>query len=197
MTFNMIYLCSNYPYFISYRGLCQNRKWLHCSFKHHSFHALLVHLFCLYTDPLTYIFLRCGLGLVFSKVCCTHGSPLTSKNAHTSSRPRQAHCGAQQNNSRSNVEKTCGQKPQEVMQRPQICFTPGKREEERHLSKFELLKKLLSFLTQYSKTPNSALFRIQNLGHYLKRHYSGLLLFNKQDRSTFKCCLYAYFHQNE
>ena len=31
MTFNMGYLCSKYPYFISYRGLCKNRKCLHCN----------------------------------------------------------------------------------------------------------------------------------------------------------------------
>ena len=56
--------------------------------------------------------------------------------------------------------------------------------------------KLMS--TKYSKTPNNALFGIQNLRHYLKRHYLGLLLFNKQDRSSIKCHLLAYFHhQNE
>ena len=31
MTFNMGYLCSKYPYFISYIGLCWNRSWLHCT----------------------------------------------------------------------------------------------------------------------------------------------------------------------
>ena len=45
----------------------------------------------------------------------------------------------------------------------------------------------------YSKTPNSALFGIRNLGHFFR-----LLLFNKRDPSRFKYPLFAYFHcQNE
>ena len=48
MTFDMIYGCTQCPYFISYRGLYQNRSWLHCkaNFKDTSNHLGAVNTRC-------------------------------------------------------------------------------------------------------------------------------------------------------